>query len=202
MKTLLPHQLEDAQFLASRKFAGNFSGMGSGKTLTALEAFRIVADDARPLIIVGPPISLSMWRDEIIDWLDIKPEHILMVEKGSTPLTSAVVYILSYDIATKRRDELKALNADVLICDESHALKTPSTKRTKAIIGAHGICESVNHTWLLTGTPSTKYNDDMFTFLARADNAGAARPHLCRGKSSRRSPRACGCLGADAAHND
>ena len=38
-KELLPHQIEDAEFLASKAFAGNFSGMGSGKTLTALEAF-------------------------------------------------------------------------------------------------------------------------------------------------------------------
>ena len=40
-KQLLPHQIEDAKFLASKAFAGNFSGMGSGKTLTALEAFRL-----------------------------------------------------------------------------------------------------------------------------------------------------------------
>ena len=65
MKTLLPHQIEDAQFLAARRFAGNFSGMGSGKTLTALEAFRLVRELVTDqVIIIGPPISLRMWQSE------------------------------------------------------------------------------------------------------------------------------------------
>ena len=68
MKQLLPHQIEDAAFLASRSgVSGNFSGMGSGKTLTALEALKqvdVVDTLYHAAIIVGPPISLSMWKDE------------------------------------------------------------------------------------------------------------------------------------------
>ena len=48
MKQLLPHQIEDAEFLASKSFAGNFSGMGSGKTLTALQAIRLVIRATAP----------------------------------------------------------------------------------------------------------------------------------------------------------
>ena len=40
MKNLLPHQIADADFLASKSFAGNFSGMGSGKTLSAIAALQ------------------------------------------------------------------------------------------------------------------------------------------------------------------
>jgi len=172
MKQLLPHQIEDAAFLAARRFAGNFSGMGSGKTLTALEAVKLVhsfgVDDIT--IIVGPPISLSMWKEEYEGWIGGRAQ---ILRAGKTPLDLDVTaYIMSYQIATKRRDELKALGARVLICDESHALKSTSAKRTKAIIGRGGLCESVGHTWLLTGTPSTRYSDDLFTFLCRADTAG------------------------------
>ncbi len=153
MKQLLPHQIEDAAFLAARRFAGNFSGMGSGKTLTALEAVKLVhsfgVDDIT--IIVGPPISLSMWKEEYEGWIGGRAQ---ILRAGKTPLDLDVTaYIMSYQIATKRRDELKALGARVLICDESHALKSTSAKRTKAIIGRGGLCESVGHTWLLTGTP-------------------------------------------------
>lgn len=182
MKTLLPHQIEDARFLASKKFAGNFSGMGSGKTLTALEAIRIVHGGdligSAGIIVVGPPISLHMWREEFTSFFcmhrggGITP-HSQIVSTGKMKLNpDATAYIMSYDIATKRVQELKALGAKVLICDESHALKTPSAKRTKAILGRGGLCESVNHAWMLTGTPSTRWNDDLFTFMARADNAG------------------------------
>tara|TARA_R110000765_G_scaffold383368_2_gene474684 strand:- start:3703 stop:5037 length:1335 start_codon:yes stop_codon:yes gene_type:complete len=170
MKQLLPHQIKDAAFLASKSFAGNFSGMGSGKTLAALEACREVLNPDDTLIIVGPPISLHMWAEEIEDYLLLPTQ---MIKTGTQPIEGgAGALIMSYDIATKRRDELKNIGAKVLICDESHALKSPSAKRTKAIIGRAGICESVAHTWLLTGTPSTRWNDDLFTFLCRADNAG------------------------------
>ena len=37
---LFDHQIEDAAFLAARKFAGCWNDMGSGKTLIALEAAR------------------------------------------------------------------------------------------------------------------------------------------------------------------
>jgi len=168
-KQLLPHQIEDAEFLASKAFAGNFSKMRTGKTLTALEAVRLVA--ANCTIIVGPPISLSMWQKEFEDFFPGQRAQIL--KAGTSKISPhAGAYIMSYQIATKRRDELKELCATVLICDESHALKSIDAKRTAAIIGKHGLCESVSHTFLLSGSPSTKYNDDMFTFLARADYAG------------------------------
>ena len=179
MKQLLPHQVEDAVFLASKQFAGCFSGMGSGKTLTALEATRLVnqralceaatigSAPAPRTIIVGPPISLNMWFEEYEEFIGLPAQ---IIRTGKEPLQNVSCFIMSYEIATKRRDELKDLVANVLICDESHALKSPDAKRTKAIIGRHGICESVDHSWLLTGTPSTRWNDDLFTFMARADN--------------------------------
>lgn len=201
MKTLLPHQLEDAQFLASRKFAGNFSGMGSGKTLTALEAARIlnVVEAPQSTIIIGPPISLHMWSEEFKEFF---PGSATQIVKASSDKLSPKVdaYILSYTIATKRRDELRDLGAKVLILDESHALKNPLAKRTGAIIGRHGICEGVDHTWCLTGTPSTKYNDDLFTFMTRAD-AALLKSHIgkldlqrfklryCRTEKKKFSPR-------------
>jgi SNF2 family DNA or RNA helicase len=175
MKQLLPHQIEDAKFLSQRAFAGNFSGMGSGKTLTALEALKLVGDADRlyhTCIVVGPPISLSMWKEEFEDFFPGCTAQILKTGAGKID-PDADAIIMSYQIATIRRDELKGLGTPmVLICDESHALKSTTAKRTKAIIGRGGLCESAEHTWLLTGTPSTRYSDDLFTFLCRADAAG------------------------------
>ena len=171
MKQLLPHQIEDAKFLASRKgVTGNFSGMGSGKTLTALAAIEIIGS-SKPVIVIGPPISLRMWEQEIIEFFG-DTTVVLQVKTGKSKLTPANVYVVSYEIATKRVAELKALGAVILICDESHALKSVKAKRTKAILGTGGLVESVDYAWMLTGTPSTRWNDDMFSFMARADNAG------------------------------
>jgi len=174
-KKLLPHQIEDAEFLAARKFAGNFSGMGSGKTLTALEAFRIVKlMSNKPkdvVIIVGPPISLNMWATEYENYLPLEGAQILKTGKTKI-LKRCTALVMSYEIATRRVEELKALNATALILDEAHACKSVNAKRTKALIGKGGLCSTVGHTWFLTGTPSTRWNDDLYPFLCRADLSG------------------------------
>jgi SNF2 family DNA or RNA helicase len=165
---LLPHQIEDAAFLASRAFAGCFSGMGSGKTRTALEAARLVG--SRAIVIVAPPIALRMWAREAEDHLGLSTQILKTGAAKIDPLAN--VLIMSYDIATKRAAELKLIaqgeTRPVLICDESHALKSTTAKRTKAILGSGGIVGSFAHSWLLTGTPATRWNDDLIPFLFRA----------------------------------
>lgn len=170
---LLPHQIEDAKFLASRKIAGCFNGMGTGKTLTALQA-TIEAEVLRA-VIIGPPISLRMWAQEAANWTGAKVQ---ILSKGTTPIDrdpEVEILICSYEIATKRQHELMAwarepLNGmrTALICDESHALKSTKAKRTKAVLGRGGMCEAFEHTWLLTGSPMTRWADDLIPFLFRA----------------------------------
>ena len=172
MKNLLPHQIEDAQFLAARRFAGNFSGMGSGKTLTALEAFRLVRELVTDqVIIIGPPISLRMWQSEFEAFFS--GDTAQLVKTGKTKIDgAATALIMSYEIATKRAAELSQLKARALILDEAHACKSVKAKRTKAILGSGGLAGSVGHTWCLTGTPITRWNDDLYPFLCRASAAG------------------------------
>jgi SWI/SNF-related matrix-associated actin-dependent regulator 1 of chromatin subfamily A len=172
MKTLLPHQIEDAQFLAARRFAGNFSGMGSGKTLSALEAFRLVRELVTDqVIIIGPPISLRMWQAEFEEFFP--GDTAQLVKTGKTKIDgAATALIMSYEIATKRAAELSQLKARALILDEAHACKSVKAKRTKAILGSGGLAGSVGHTWCLTGTPITRWNDDLYPFLCRASTAG------------------------------
>ena len=170
---LLPHQIEDAKFLASRKIAGCFNGMGTGKTRTALEA--LIEADVLKALIIGPPISLRMWAVEAANWTGAKVQ---ILAKGTTPIDrdpEVEILICSYEIATKRQHELMAwarepLNGmrTALICDESHALKSTKAKRTKAVLGRGGMCEAFEHTWLLTGSPMTRWADDLIPFLFRA----------------------------------
>ena len=171
MKHPLPHQLEDAAFLASRAVAGNFSGMGSGKTITAIEAVRLVGDSLT--VVVCPPIAMQMWKDSFEDQLAVEAQ---IVKSGTTPLDKhASTLIMSYEIATKRVAELAGLRPDVLIMDEAHAVKSVDAKRTKALIGHKGLATFCTHVWFLTGTPVTRYNDDLFPFLCRVDLQGMSR---------------------------
>jgi SWI/SNF-related matrix-associated actin-dependent regulator 1 of chromatin subfamily A len=184
MKTLLPHQIEDAQFLAARHFAGNFSGMGSGKTLSALEAFRIVRELVTDqVIIIGPPISLRMWQSEFEEFFP--GDTAQLVKTGKAKIDgAATALIMSYEIATKRAVELSRLKARALILDEAHACKSVKAKRTVAILGNSGLASTVDHTWCLTGTPITRWNDDLYPFLCRADLDGMKE--RCGGMSTDR----------------
>lgn len=160
----LPHQITDAAFLASRKVAGCFNGMGTGKTRTALMAAAQV--EAKRIVIVGPPISLSMWAAEAADHLGLEAQ---ILKTGKTPIGTARVVVCSYEIATKRALELAGWGTDgVLICDESHALKSTKAKRTKAILGRGGMVNAFAHAWFLTGSPMTRWADDLIPFLFRA----------------------------------
>jgi len=168
---LLPHQIADAKFLASRRIAGCFNGMGTGKTRTALEA--LIEAEVLRTIIIGPPISLRMWAAEAVDHMVCTPQ---ILAKGSTVIDpKADILICSYEIATKRQHELMAWAREPLngmraamICDESHALKSTKAKRTKAILGRGGMVEAFEHSWFLTGSPMTRWADDLIPFLFRA----------------------------------
>lgn len=166
-KALLPHQIEDARFLASKKVAGNFSGMGSGKTITHCEVAVLLNPS---LTIIGcPPIAMNMWK---ANWEAQVGTPAQIIKTGKTPidLSRQGAIIMSYSILVARVEELKKFRAGMLILDESHALKSIKAKRTKAILGRAGLIETVAHTYFLTGTPVTRWNDDIFSFLVRAAN--------------------------------
>tara|TARA_A100001035_G_scaffold138170_1_gene108631 strand:- start:983 stop:2332 length:1350 start_codon:yes stop_codon:yes gene_type:complete len=184
MVQLLQHQVEDATFLSSKPgVRGLFSGMGSGKTLTAIEALAQVRHVNEQydgfggdVVVIAPPITLTMWAEEIYEHTGLPTQ---IIRKGSDKIDAdADVIILSYDLATKRAADLHWLTPSVLICDEAHALKNIKAKRTKAILGRGGLCEAAEFTWLLTGTPITRYNDDVYAFLLRAAGPESFRERL------------------------
>ena len=167
--TLFPHQERGVAFLTSGTGTkGLFFGMGTGKTLTALYAAKKLP--GKNILIIAPPIALPMWLDETKAHLGVEAK---ILKTGKTAPGSAQALVVSYAIAAVRAAELRDwLAGGILICDESHALKSATTKRTKAILGRGGIAAGAAYSWMLTGTPITRWNDDMYTFLARADLAG------------------------------
>lgn len=182
---LFPHQKKGALFLASKPGTrGLYFGMGTGKTVTALEACYLVESSLhRNVLIIAPPIALPMWQREAKAYLNSTPQ---ILKTGTTKITDNVnILVVSYTIATKRFEELRDwIDGGILICDESHALKSTKAKRTQNILGRDGIATGAEYTWLLTGTPITRWNDDMFPFLCRADLSGIRK--TCGGVSLER----------------
>lgn len=171
MLTPLPHQVEDARYMASRTgTTGNFSGMGTGKTVTTLEALRIARNTQSSVqsLIIAPPIALQMWADSVEAQLGVTSQ---ILKTGKTRIDESVaVVVVSYAIAAKRLDLHRKWLA--VIADESHALKSVESKRTRAIIGSRGIIRGAVYFWPLTGTPIVRHADDLYPFLVNADKDG------------------------------
>jgi SWI/SNF-related matrix-associated actin-dependent regulator 1 of chromatin subfamily A len=135
--------------------------MGLGKTIQALAFCHY--HRFKKILIVCPKNVVLNWRREIYETLDIswyeKEEHIenIQVEiiSGIKPQNinadgKLIYYIVNYDIASARKKNLLALNTDIIILDESHYIKDPKTKRTKAIIE---LCKNFKYILAMTGTP-------------------------------------------------
>jgi hypothetical protein len=168
MKTLMDIQETDSSLMAAGGDLPNFSLAGTGKTLTALEAFR-KAGHQRGLVL-GPVISLQMWKDESEEWLGCKTQ---ILRSGRDIIDkSADLIVAPYDLAagSQRSALYKNFTAGALILDESDRLRRGTSKRAGAVYGtrtdgAGGFMENFDQVWHMTGNPIYRFHDDLWPFL-------------------------------------
>lgn len=190
-----PHQVDDSNDLLEYEHGFVWADPGTGKTVTAMEAFRKGKFDR--MLVICPKIAVSMWVEEIVKHLEIAREDIRIIRssrmpKGKTkPFYLCKVLITTVDLAGKsevgamirdfawgkdssgfKYDRDKKPNS-VAILDEAHAFKTPTAKRTQAVHGrlvGDGVggllLGNYEDVWQLTGTPITRHADDLFIQLA------------------------------------
>jgi SWI/SNF-related matrix-associated actin-dependent regulator 1 of chromatin subfamily A len=178
--TLFQYQKEGVA-AAFDKFGGRVllaDDMGLGKTRQAL-SFIGHCLPARVLIMC-PSYLRYHWTHALKEWLGIDGQ---LVKKGKEKLEGDTC-IVSYDM-------LKALNIptgvfDVVICDESHYVKSRKTKRTKATTP---LVRSANFAMLITGTPALNRPIELFAQLnmlrpSYVKNYTSYAKRYCNGKST------------------
>ncbi len=156
---LEPYQVAGALFLAGRPRASIFDEPGLGKTAQAIRA-REMCGDTSPALVICPAGVRQVWPYQFSLWgrtgaKVIKADSIFDL---STWLRGRIdVLVISYEQAVMWQNDLRRDFFGPLIIDESHYLKNPDAKRTKAICGdgtgAGGIAAFASHVWTLTGTP-------------------------------------------------
>lgn len=166
---LLPEQIEDATKIASSQDLPNFSKPGTGKTFTALEAWRLTGIERG--LILAPKIALSMWEEEVS-----KTGRSVAVIRSSVGVQAANrdVIITSYDLAVRVQARLEdefSPTGGVLINDESQYVRNVEAKRTQAIFGKRadlrdGLAGTFDQVWNLSGSPMKGYANDLFTQAA------------------------------------
>ena len=168
---LLPFQLTGADFLASKARAALHDEMGVGKTAQAISALDRVG--AFRVIVVCPADVRQVWAGEFKKFATI-PRKVLQAKSihdlGVWLKGRADVLLLSYELASKWADKIEGDVFDVLIFDESHYLKTPTSNRTRAMLGTHcdgtsGLARWAARVWFLTGTPMPNDPVDIWPWL-------------------------------------
>ena len=147
---LFGYQKEGVDFLKVRKNAMLADEPGLGKTAQAIRAAREV--EAETILVICPKSPVGNWYREFRMWWP----------GGPTPT------VINFDLFSSRdpRPEVRETfqkNWDLIIIDEAHRLKTPTTLRTKNIYGK--VTPNAARVWLLTGTPTPNHNGEMYTHL-------------------------------------
>ncbi|MBD2089651.1 DEAD/DEAH box helicase [Microcoleus sp. FACHB-1515] len=190
---LRDYQKQGVKFLFDNQSALLADEMGTGKTVQAVNALRLLFRQAhiRSVLIVCPPavigsVDLSIetgnsegWRGHLYHWaseLQVAVMHGMTKEQRRLNWCKLFhVYITTYD--TLRGDLTEGVLVDLqqfdcVILDEAQKVKNRNTKTARAIYGLQ-----TNYRWALTGTPVENRLDDvkaLFDFIRPGTFLGSA----------------------------
>ncbi len=165
------HQVDDA-ILFFRRLAPRgliADDVGLGKTVTAGLVARELLERGRieSLLAVCPKSLLEQWQEELDSKFGIKAVAAVGTEFGS--LDRHPFWITSYHTARSRINAIRARKFDLLILDESHALRNLyGTERPPQVAKAFEQLmrdDSVRYCLMLTATPIQNRLWDMFSLL-------------------------------------
>lgn len=163
MSEMWAHQREALERAIDLDEFGLFFEAGTGKTRTTIEILRRkYAAEGRVLrtLILGPQVVVENWRREILKFSKITRDQVhTLTGTGMNRLRTfndnrakAFIFICNYESLLMKQlyDEFERYNFEVIVLDESHRLKNPGAKRTKA---ATRLCDQSRYRYILTGTP-------------------------------------------------
>ncbi len=140
---------------------------GLGKTAIAIVAADAAVPDDR-IVVVAPASLLLTWRREILTWAqpgdDGLPPDIYVV-KGAIDYEAAGAarwIVVSWEKAVRMAAEW-GKGWPLWILDESVLTKSRRSARFKAL---RKLRKGIDRVWLLSGSPTTRYADDLWAQLS------------------------------------
>ncbi len=159
--TLEPFQWAGVRYVLDRRRAFLADEQGLGKTVEALAA--IEADDAFPALVVCPASLKLNWEREAARWLPHR--SVAVVEGRVAAPPRAEILVLNYELVPTQREALALRRPRALVLDESHYVKNPQAKRTRAV---RRLAEGLPRDALrlaLTGTPVLNHAEELISQL-------------------------------------
>jgi SWI/SNF-related matrix-associated actin-dependent regulator 1 of chromatin subfamily A len=172
MRHPFPFQELAIDWLASRRVAILALEMGLGKTGVAIRA----ADQLglRKILVICPAVAITNWIREFALWQQMGRTVGGVYHSKDRPGTDVV--IVNYDkISRNSVADLVNQKWDLIVCDESHALKSQVAARTKRIYGKlnsplgdprrGGLVSQAAYCWGLTATPIPNHLGEIWTHI-------------------------------------
>ena len=169
MLALRQYQIDDVKKLAALPAAGIFNEQRTGKTPTAISVVHYLK--CNKVLIVCPKSAIPIWVDEYTKWTKGRPAVAVL---GTPKQREVIVHnwekgalVIGYDSLKQTSkskgmvEEILAKNPDVLICDEAHRFKTPSSAVYKSI----NKLLKIKRRYCLTGTPASGKPEEVFALL-------------------------------------
>lgn len=162
---LFSFQKEDVLKMLSRKHNLLAHEPGLGKSAMAIALWETLG--LRKILVVTKASLKSGFKKHIENWQLNK--RLIQIIQGKTDFISDLseIVIVNYDIISHNYiyQQLTQTKWDLLICDESHALKNMSAKRTKTILSTNGLVRYATRTLMMTGTPVLNRPIELYPML-------------------------------------
>jgi SWI/SNF-related matrix-associated actin-dependent regulator of chromatin subfamily A-like protein 1 len=139
---------------------------GLGKTVQALATLE--AAEAFPAVVVCPASMKLTWERESTHWLPHRSVAVLDGRTGegwTAEAERAELLVLNYDILEAHSARLAAREPRALVLDESHYVKNPRARRTKAALELAERLPADALRLALTGTPILNRADELVAQL-------------------------------------
>ena len=159
---LNPHQIEAALFALKSPLSKGVllaDEVGLGKTIEAgIVLCQYWSERKRRLLVICPASLRKQWALELEEKFNL-PTVVLdaktwrdTIKNGQSPLNQKAIIILSYNYASRMRDELKSIAWDLVVIDEAHKLRNAYRESNKIGQGIRWATEDCRKL-LLTATP-------------------------------------------------
>lgn len=158
---LMPYQREGLKWLSTRTNSLLADDMGLGKTCQAVSLIDTLPEAARVLIICPAGLRFN-WLRELALWLTTTRR--CQIAKKYLP--GLPVVIVQYDALAKLEAQIRAVEWDLVICDEVHAIKNAFSTKARQVLGDGQILPiRAKRKVLLTGTPMLARPIELWTIL-------------------------------------
>lgn len=171
-----PYQHQEKAFKFVMKRFKSQSGvallveMGCGKSLisVAVSGSLFKCQKIKKLLIVCPLSICGVWEEEFSKFADF--DYDLKILKGTSAQKIHMlnslngnclqVAVVNYESVWRIESQIKKWMPDMIICDESHKIKTHNTIASKSL---HRLGEKTKYRMILTGTVITNKAIDVFS---------------------------------------